>query len=217
MPFSQPHKSRPCGELAKQQWDRRTCLAASAGLPLSLNSLRCTALRSQHWLELPGSGVNIGVEEDLSFQTYGRDGQPIWRTSPRKKPLAVATGPGGRRRTFPLSQATQRTAETLSRGRHRGHRVRLRDFPNADAEIEVLLVLDRCRCAKPPEKPVSGKSGICIPSRSQLPREATSWFRTGPATSSMRVTLKRCRPKWILAIVATTSSAIDIRCRFLAW
>ena len=142
MPFSRPPQSTPSGQPDNQQWDRRSFLAASAGLPLALGSSRCATLRSQHWLEIPGSGVNVGVQEDLSFQTYDRDGQIIWRTSPRKKPLAVATGPGGGRRTFPLGQATQRTAETLSRGRHRGYRVRLRDFPDADAEIELLLVLD---------------------------------------------------------------------------
>ena len=132
----------PLDESSKQPLDRRTFLVASTGLPLVLNSSRCRTKPAGPWLQLPGNNVNIGVKEDLSFQTYSRNGRLIWETSPHKKPTAVATGSGGERTAFPLEQAAHRQTETSSQDRHRGYRIRLRDFPEVDVEIEILWVLD---------------------------------------------------------------------------
>ena len=96
------------------------------------------------WLELTGSRVLIGVEEDFALRVLGKDAEPIWGTSETEKPSVTVrrSGTDTAARTIELAYAAVRSATPFEEGAYKGYVVSLSAFGDTDIRLELTLALD---------------------------------------------------------------------------
>jgi len=95
-------------------------------------------------LELRGSSVLVGVEEDFVLNVYAEGARRLWRTSETAKPSVTvrASGTDKAVRTVELARAGGRLVAPFEEGAYTGYVVSLSGFGDADILLELTLALD---------------------------------------------------------------------------
>ena len=110
-------------------------LAAATALPAA----------EQHWLVLESGDITIGVGKDLALSVHRGPGAAVWKTVQSSTPAVGVqiVGPDGKETAtnIPMGKAADRKVEDYDDGLYKGHRIRLRELPDIDVEVELVLAL----------------------------------------------------------------------------
>ena len=100
--------------------------------------------QANHWMVLRGRRVTVGVDRNLRLNVYqGQPAELVWQSMASSLPVATV-GVAGRKEplSVPFADAIKTEVEAFDDGTHRGRRIRLAGFANADIEIGLVLGLD---------------------------------------------------------------------------
>jgi hypothetical protein len=101
---------------------------------------------AQSWLTVQKGSLVVRVNTDLTLNVDQGKGIPAWETA-RSSPPTIWVRPEKADEKQPplqirLADASDRTASDYDDGTHHGHRIRLKAFPNADVEVELIIALN---------------------------------------------------------------------------